>query len=273
MNTPRVIVLSTGRAGTTLLSRILTHATGITVPHQTPGSRAANILGNLSQAGRLPIAVTRATLRAGWRMDPWTSTADPLRSMWCGQEIERAGAPSDLRIIHLVRDARDFVASFMAWKRQSLKRSFLHHVVPAWQPNPWLAREAGLVQWVRMSKFEHFCWIWRFKNEWFAGLARHGNYLLVRTEDLVGPNTYAETANALARFVTGQPPLKPPTPPAQVHASRESYPRWPEWTPAMAGTLARHCGPLMGRFGYGREPAWQELVGQAARSSATVEVA
>ncbi len=256
-----IVVLSTGRTGTTLLSQILSAAAGRSVPHQTRGSRAANLLGNFVDAGFISNDAAQRIATRVLGVDPNASTADPLKAMLIAQRLLERGIDPQTRVIHLVRDARDFVASFMSWKRQSLKRQFLHHGVPLWQPSPWLSGETSLFRWVGMSKFEHFSWVWAYKNELFARLSGQRNYLLVRTEDLVDPARRDASVAALCDFLhLTRRSESPPVAARVVNASDSSFPNWTQWSPEMSATLCHHCSELMQRFGYGAEPKWIELV-------------
>ena len=185
-------------------------------------------------------------------------------SMFLTWELTRGGRTTDgVHVIHVVRDPRDFVTSFMNWKRQSAKRTILHHAVPAWQPNPWLSRECGLGSWLGMDKFEHFCWVWNFKNRLFEELADRVWYRRLRLEDLVtgdrGVERFAELCRDMKLSV--DPDFDPLTlMKTRVNPSQQGFTAsWGAWTPDMAAVLERHCGDLMRRYGYGEEVEWERL--------------
>jgi hypothetical protein len=261
MSTPApVLILSTGRSGSTLVSRLLSGG-GAAVSHQAPGSRAVNIAGNLAAAGWLDPERAASFAGSAWGLDLTEASSDPLRSMLAAVRI-RSGSGPPVRVVHVVRDPRDFVRSFMSWKRQSLKRSILHHLVPAWQPNPWMAGECGPLRWAAMSKFEHFCWVWAYKNAYFGSLVERCDYRRFRMEDL---STNRDGAlKELFRFAGQEPPAGAGARPERVNPSRERFPAWREWTARRARQLAAHCGSLMAQYGYGGEPEWLALTAAPA---------
>lgn len=247
----RVFVLSTGRSGSTFVAQVLS-ADGSDNPisHQQPGSRVLNILGNLVQARRIPLD-RGFDLATRFGFDD-SSTADPLRSMIIAaglrtRRFERA------RVVHVVRDPRAFVTSFMNWKDASTRRRILHHVVPAWQPNPWLIGEASFMEWARMSKFEHFCWVWNYKNRLFESLSDACEYRRFRLEDL---NLGRENALLrLGHFLGVNIPMAA-TRDAQLNASQGRFPAWRGWSGRQAAVLQRHCGELMEEYGYAGDSDW-----------------
>ncbi len=255
----RLIVLSTGRAGTNYLQRLLGRADGAPdVPHQQAGARLLNVVGTAAFQLGQPAFAERA-LRAVRGPGRFASTADPLLTMALLQTLP---ADASATILHLVRDPRDFVRSFLSWKRQSLKRTVLHHAVPLWQPNPFLAGDAGFAESVRMTKFERFAWVWAYKNQ--AIIDRFGDcpgYHRFRLEDLTdaerGP---AETGRLLAALGLEQDTLAQPEARARVNKSRALFPAWRDWTPRQAAVLDRRAGPLMERLGYGVEAQWLDLL-------------
>jgi len=259
-----LIILSTGRTGTKYLSNILSVQFHIDIQHQGQYSRIINILGNLGLCfafEALSKAVISYIMNITDRMNK--STADPLLSVPHTLIKSSNLEISKLKILHILRDPRDFVTSFMNWRRQKLRRMFLHHCVPLWQPNPWFTGSVNFKTYIKMSKFEHFCWIWAFKNNLFETrwAKSKSNYIRFRMEDLINNNK-----NCISEFASfldlSRPKLiefinKSPT----VNRSDNHYfPRWKQWTKEQAMTLDKHCGPLMARYGYGSEPEWQELI-------------
>jgi hypothetical protein len=264
-STGPVWVLSTGRVGSTLMANLLSAAASEGgVHHQVRGARGVNILGNFVASRRLPRVPANLVARLLFGLNFSESTADPLRSMLLAANLRDRVLPFGLRIVHIVRDPRDFVSSFMNWKTETIKRRILHHVVPAWQPNPWLAGEVALVRWMRMKKFEHFAWIWNHKNQLFGEFADQLEYRRFRLEDLIASNGDRRALDELEQFVgISLPPQLTRRAPDRVNASAGLFPKWPSWSATQARILDEHCGELMLEYGYGYEPEWHALLGKS----------
>lgn len=258
----RVYFVSTGRVGTTYLSDCLGEVVPGGIEHQQAGARPLNVLGHLSMQVRAP-ALARLSLSALRRTDRPPSTSDPLSSIALALVRGPLADPSDV-FVHLVRDPRDVVRSFMNWKRGAIKRTVLHHAVPLWQPTPLLDTDIGLVETVRMSKAERFAWVWERKNLWFEQLVgAHPNYYRFRTEDLVGADRKnAEVQRLLDAVGARSDPWSdvPQRASRAVNASVGGFPNWTEWTPELARAVRRRAGGLMEAYGYGDEPEWTRLL-------------
>jgi hypothetical protein len=113
-----------------------------------------------------------------------------------------------------------------------------------------------------MGKFEYFCWIWNFKNSFFAKLFKHKeNYYLVRMEDLVDAQKGHQNFRKLFDF------LELPSGKRdwdhllnrKVNAStRNGFTNWKNWNSRQVEILDRYCGDLMRKYSYGNEESWIE---------------
>lgn len=269
MNTERNdkrIVLSTGRTGTNYLARIFSALERREISHQGRFSRIMNIAGNMGLCPGFESLSKTFLFHMLNRTDSMKSTVDPLLSIPHILLMDRFQDTKRSKILHIVRDPRDFATSFMNWRRQRLRRLFLHHCVPFWQPNPWCAGDVNFMEYLQMSKFEHFCWIWAYKNRMFekVGLDCRVEYLRIRMEDLMGSQDSAgRSLHGLASFLDvpaqrlAELMMKSP---AMNRSTNRSFPRWRSWTRRQAVILEKHCGPLMEKYGYGAEPEWRKLL-------------
>ena len=256
-------VISTGRVGSTLMSTLITDdKSNKLIEHQIPGARPINILGNLTCAGMISVELAGKLSRTLFGLKYGESTTDPLRSMLLSAEILNDVVSVKPKIIHVVRDPRDFVSSFMNWKDQKIKRKILHHIIPFWQPTPWIVGESSFMERMSMSKFEHFCWIWRYKNELFERLEMKGEYKRFHFEDIVQGDTEESSAiselNNFLEFSNNEKSVNRPS--KKVNKSKGKFPKWINWTPQQAAILDKHCGELMRKYGYGKEKEWSLLL-------------
>jgi hypothetical protein len=257
-----LIVLSTGRTGTNYLSQRL-QAQGIyDLSHQGKYSRLINILGNVGLCVKSDLLQQRILPKLIESTGRSLNTADPLLSVSLTLILSNQISMHKLKVLHIVRDPRDFVTSFMNWRRQKTRRMFLHHCVPFWQPNPWCAGQTGMTSYIKMSKFEHFCWIWAYKNSFFERKwkKRGVDYLRIRLEDMSNQTNMGEK---LSSFL-GLQEISFPSGLKQNQLINKSdsthFPKWKHWSKHQADILYKHCAQLMDQYGYGLEPEWKELI-------------
>lgn len=251
MKDPQIYILSTGRSGSTFFSKVFVQkCLDQAIGHQKEGSRILNIVSNIPG---VPPKAFSGLLSFFDRGYPPESTSDPLLSMTILKLIN--SSKIDGKIIHLVRDPRTFVESFMNWKSQSLRKQFLHHCVPFWNPVPYLEDPSiRFKQWLQMSKFEKFCWVWNYKNSLFYKLDRgRNNYLLIRLEDLTDTDEnkrkqeFAKLVDFLeVSFKKGGIDIQ-----SKVNASKKDYfPPYKNWSDEQQDILIKHCGELAKQLGY-----------------------
>jgi len=242
-----IYVVSTGRTGTSFLSEQLnTHLPQLKLTHQQQGSRIINIVANLPLTNSVYLSFIAFLFKLFGRGYPPHSTIDPLLSMAIYKLIKYGRIDRDnCLIVHLVRSPGTFVTSFMNWKRQSFKRTILHHLVPFWNPVP-VFHAYPFLSWMRMSKFEKFCWVWNYKNNCYFELSNH-NYMLLRMEDLFKLETTKQTVKELASFL-GQElddaiSLEDSN---QTNKSNpKKFPPFQEWTDQQKQIMYDHCKKLM----------------------------
>ena len=252
-------ILSTGRCGTTFLSRLIQqNDPSLSNIHQQKDSKGLNIQANLAISSKWYKKRFVASLSRKYAHALPPSTTDPLRSVayLLYLEIlfeENPGLRDNTIIIHLVRDPRDFVSSFMNWKNRKLSGRIAHHLTPFWMPQP------KLIERFLMTKFEHFCWIWNRKNLLFSdGFSNLPDYHLYKMEDL---QAGSEKLNELHSLITGRPDIKTETESWNHNSpAKKSFPYWKNWPPAQAKKLHDNCACLMEQYGYGQEADWLKLI-------------
>ena len=256
-----VLIVSTGRTGTRFLAEVLaTCPTHVEAHHITPRSTLFNVLSNMHLSGVLPEGVLRGLwlrLKSEFAHTSRRLFVDANNHLFALAPMLKEFYP-DLRVVHVVRDPRTYVRSHLNWAAQRLRSRVANHVIPFWQPNGWLLGEVSALEWLRMSKFEQFCWIWSFKNRLMATMAETGiPYLCLRFEDLVESSEAEQSMSRLCAFIglehtsamTSHQPVNQTT--------TRSYPGWHQWTKQRCQSLHLQCGELMQSYGYGTEPDWQ----------------
>jgi len=246
-----IYFLSTGRTGTTFLTEQLNVLfPELKLTHQQRGSRVINIVANLPFENSFYLAILKLLFKVYKRGYPPFSTLDPLLSMALYKLLKNGRLEEDKhRIVHLTRSPETFVTSFMNWKRQSFKRTILHHFIPFWNPVP-LFHGVSLVSWIRMSKFEKFCWVWNFKNQCFSQL--EGNeYYLLKMEDLTC--SYKESVlKELALFVKQEyNPDLVFNPTVRKNRSKiNGFPSYEKWNKTQKSILKMHCSKMAKKMKY-----------------------
>lgn len=259
---PKIYVLSAGRSGTNLIYKIMKKIyPEFPITHQTEWSRLMNIIGNILLIKPLPSSLIQKTLYYLKRTKKPESTVDPLFSIPIAIFLSNSKEQYEYKIVHLVRDPRDFVCSFINWKNQRIRRIFLHHFVPFWQPNPVFCDNISFLHRTKMSKFDYFSWIWNFKNRLFEDLfGGKENYYLIRLEDLVIENKGSNNLKRLNNFL-GFPGTKKDLShllSKKVNiTTKKNFLEWRNWHSQQAKILEKYCGALMRKYGYGREDEWK----------------
>jgi len=171
-----------------------------------------------------------------------------------------------LRIIHIVRDPRDYVRSHINWARHRFKSFIANYLIPFWQPNAFLMHKMTIKEWWQLSRFERYCWVWDFKNR-FIGEIEKTNYPYLRIcfEDFFNNADPLEALNRLLIFLdlekindidirnrftrTINPGIK------------KSFPHWTDWSQTHCQQLDHYCGEIMALYEYGQEKEWRSKLG------------
>jgi len=271
-----VLILGTHRTGTKTLAAFFDGFPGVTGVHQDNRGRWVNVASNMRLEGRLSPrlfkwVVNRYLLE---RLDRQTAPVyvEANGFNYLAAQLVQERWPGT-RIVHVVRDPRDFVASWLNWTTTRLKSRIAHTLIPHWHVNGARCGDVDASTWREWDAFTRACWYWRFKN---ALLARtYGNdpqsYYRCRLEDLIGAQHRRVHVQQLLEF-TGVPytdGCERFFDTAQNMSQRETLRTWEQWTPHQCATLARLCEPLMAEYGYGGEPEWLARIGGNAIEAQT----
>ncbi|NOH02935.1 MAG: hypothetical protein HND47_13725 [Chloroflexi bacterium] len=269
-DTQPILIISTGRTGTIFLSRLFADLYSIVSSHHERGnSRPIQILTNLHFSHLFPIS----GLKAAWKILKGNETESCEKPFHIDANNFLYGIASltpelypNLKVLHIVRDPRDYVTSQLNFSRQKGTSFIGNYLVPFWQPNPFIIGELPLSQIFGFTRFQKYCWVWDFKNRVMAKLNGSGTpYMRVRFEDLF-EGSPEETFAAMTDFI-GLPRAANVRERFREPANTSKptfFPEWRDWTPNQAAQLHALCGRQMGFYGYGSEAEWQDKLRQAS---------
>jgi hypothetical protein len=228
-------------------------------------SRLINILTHAHLSGfspiSAPISAWERAVKPGLLDCPNDIYIDSNNQLYAFIHLHPGFYPG-LRVVHLVRDPREYVRSHINWARHRVKSFIANYLTPFWQPNAWLLKEMSYKTWWHLSRFERFCWIWDYKNR-IIGQFEHRAYpyLRLRFEDFFDGLDPINELNRLLTFIGQEPtssqasqhlfdrPINP--------GKRKTLPPWTQWSRAQCIQLDTHCAQTMTSYQYGLEKEWQ----------------
>lgn len=154
-------------------------------------------------------------------------------------------------IVHLVRDARDWITSMANFGAAGWRRHVIDFVPFARTIPP-----GALDHWRSLDTITRFAWRWRLANEQLLASAEHaGHYCLVRYEDLFSADR-SQARAALLRLLAAMPPGDAGAP-FDANWTQRVNPSpggkigpWRQWPRDTQETVMEICGPLLESFGY-----------------------
>lgn len=249
-----VFILSTSRTGTKSLAEGLA-GHDIVSPHQPPFSRLLTVASNYYLHGWLPehalewlvLHVREPQIfRSNCRYYMQVYSLDYMAAKIISDKYP------NVYIIHIVRDPRTFVPSYMNWLRTRYKSYLANKIVYGWHPSGFFTGEMPWRKWRKMDQFQRICWHWSYKNMLLERLFEGcEHYIQVRFEDL-----FCEKGMGVLRSVfslmrvpyrddftalLGQRKNRSP---------RTRFPTWDGLPSYRKQQLLAICGPQMGHYGY-----------------------
>ena len=250
-----VFILSTGRTGTKALAEGLA-GDEVLSPHQPPFSRLLTIASNYYLHGWLPESMLRWLVnrtrlpqiqRANCRYYIQVFSLDHLPAKIISQQY------SNVQIVHIVRDPRTFVPSYLNWMHTRFKSLIANKFVLGWQPSGFFTGQIPWQMWRAMDEFQRVCWQWVYKNQQLEHLfAGKPNYMRLRFEDLFLGENRKTALKSLISFI-GVPYQDSFTMiyRQQQNTSPKTYiASWSKWPLARQQQLLSICGLQMVRYDY-----------------------
>lgn len=294
------IICSTGRTGTSFFAKVLSTVIegafsvhepdvwdGITTktldrirrfgPYHMVVGRLLGKTGlrNLSQSfidGRLSMDQLSEAIRSH-RFSYYQSIDAELiveaNGQWFGILPALPHVFENYRVVGIIRDPRFWLSSTLNFGHVYGPKDWVMHLGFR-RLDPMMTGDVKyLERWPDMDRFEKACWTWRGINTILdKDIGADPDGKMYRFEDLfLGPNRQHVVDDALS-FLTRFPDRKfdfdfPESLLSnRIHSvPRASFPDWHEWNRTQARQLQEICGPLMNKYGYGRETDWIDLVG------------
>lgn len=249
-----VFVLSTGRTGTKTLAEGLAGG-DILAEHQPPFSRILTVASNYYLHGWLSRPILEQLVR--WLREPQilnancryyiqTYSLDYLPAKIISQRLP------NVYVIHLVRDPRTFVRSYLNWMHTRFNSFVANKLVFGWHPSGLFTRAVPGRVWLRMNEFQKVCWHWTYKNalleRLFEGDAR---YKRARFEDLF-LSEGTETLHDILTFagVPYRDGFESAIRQSKNRSRKSYFPAWQEWSVERRQQLLEMCGSQMRHYGY-----------------------
>ncbi len=250
-----VFFVGSHRTGSTTLARFFDeHVPGTTSVHQRRRHLLLNELAGMRAAGvispRLHDRLARRIL-VGWLESSTAERVVETNGFAYAAVATALPRFPEARVIHVVRDPREFVPSMARFRRRKPVRRFVQLHLPFWDHGP------------RLPEPEKLAWQWNFKSRLIdETYGDHPYFVRLRFEDLFdeAADTYEQMLAFVdpaidaaglrgAFFATHLNAAGPPEPAA-----------WARWDPALCRRVHRICGELMTSYGYGGEPEWLAAV-------------
>jgi hypothetical protein len=249
-----VFILSTSRTGTKTLAEGL-EGGDICSPHQPTHSRFLTVASNYYLHGWLPRKalewlVTRLRepqiLNAGCRYYVQVFSLDYLPAKIISERYP------NVYIVHIVRDPRTFVRSYLNWTHTRAKSFVANKLVLGWHPSGCFTGEMPCEEWRRMDEFQRVCWHWTYKNALLERLfGDDEQYLRVRFEDLYFEEEAEELRKMFAFIGIPYQERYESVIRKRKNASRKTYcSSWSNWPIEQQSQLSKICGKKMKSYGY-----------------------
>lgn len=271
-----LLILSTGRTGTKFLAKTLQKILPQALVFHEGGERSRLI--NIFSHAQLLDFVPDFLPRFLWRKAilPALQQAQEKASLYIDANnhlyifgIRNRDLYPSLKIIHIVRDPRDYIRSHINWSRSRVKSFIANYLTPFWQPSGYLMGDLSMWEWFKLNRLEKYAWIWMFKNRYIQQLESSDTpYLRVRFEDLFFSQDPGSILSAMLAFVDVRVSGDLNKHFAStINVSKANINSWPTWPVETCRKIHSICGDLMGSYGYGSEPDWIQKCSHGEYSS------
>lgn len=92
---------------------------------------------------------------------------------------------TDTKLVHIVRDPRTWVISYMNWTKSRPKSKFAYKFIPFWNIDASKLGYMSKQEWAGLEEYQKFCWWWKIKNDIIIEkYSKDSRYIRFRFEDL-----------------------------------------------------------------------------------------
>lgn len=247
-------ILSTARTGTKTLAEGLA-GDEITSSHQPPFSRLLTIASNYYLHGWLPRQVLDWLIMRVREPQILAVTTRHYLQVYALDYMPAkiiSEKYSNVYVIHIIRDPRTFVPSYLNWMHTRVKSFIANKLVVGWHPSGMFVGEFAWNEWRQMGEFERVCWHWSYKNRLLEHLfGDDEQYMRVRFEDLFLASDTNTLRNVVAFLGISYRDRFSALVEQRKNRSQKTYcAPWSEWQPARQQTLLDICGAHMEHYGY-----------------------
>lgn len=260
-------ILSTGRTGTLFFTRLFgTDPTRTLSLHEPPPSYHLRILSNAHSCGVISERwMLPAFMHARGKILASLGDRDYLEAnnfIYGFINAIKTLTPSTI-ILHIVRDPRDYIRSYLNHGAWSGKKWLAAQLIPYWQPDVnYLFRDfTGAT-----TPIVRFAAVWRHINEFIITNGQgNQNFHEFRFEDIFEkPNSGLERVIQVVGLPANRN-LKSATEEKVNQSRNRRIGGWQAWSTAECRAVHQICGRLMERYGYGHETAWLKKLDGDAR--------
>jgi len=252
-----VIILSTGRTGTTALAEYFDAAyPQVKALHEPKPSRRLRIAshrfvcGECSEDDMVHLLVRSRRKLLAKISEPFYIESNPYLHGFLEvfQQVFRR-----VKVVHLTRDPRTYVRSAINFGSLGGMKRLMSGLLPYWILKPEWCEKALTRSWAQMNKVERAAWFWTIMNRRLnTGRQLYGdNYTQLRFEDVFDPQGLG--LRSLAKWI-GLPDehrLIQGMAERKVNASsRQLLPKWDDWPQESKDAVIRECGALAREYGY-----------------------
>jgi len=251
-------ILSTGRTGTTSLTRYLKNQMPQLNCHQEPQpSWFFNLYSNLATQGHAPAFLSRFTKRhyLKARKGLLAATANTryveINPFIYGMGPELKELFGAIRIIHITRHPYTYIQSIQNFRPQAWRALFRN--MPYWNLDARQAVKTNGYPGSTLTQIEKKAWAWRLINEKIDSYRAFAeNFQQVRFEKLFTQPSFDENRKLFDAL--SEPQLGSPTSSAseiKLNASNTSTVlTWQDWLKAVFANVQRICSTGMHKYGY-----------------------
>jgi hypothetical protein len=144
------------------------------------------------------------------------------------------------KTLHLVRDGRDVVRSFMA-RRHYTKEGKGHHALRPAKNDPWYDK------WGKLNRFEKICWLWADANR---RIRQHVVKYVKFEKTISNYNYFEENFENYLGLNIGKKKWVAAVNRPRNSTNRFTLPHWTEWGQRFCDSFEKICGEEMHAFGY-----------------------